>query len=275
MFLIDFFSVASELKEPFVVATLVSTKGHAPQDPGAKAIVTRDGLHWGTIGGGKVEARAVETAQQLIESGISRVKRAKWNLQRDVGMSCGGEVEILFEIFRRRNWSIYIFGAGHISQALCRLLVELDCRVTCLDTRPEWLERLPQGRGNLSTFLFEDYETYKLSQLIEKYPSDSFFVVTTKGHSTDLPVVESIAQSALKPAYVGVIGSKVKGIKVRSDLVQLGLSSEFIESIYCPMGIPIQNTNDPAEIAISIAAQLIQIRGKGDRDLRTDAKSFL
>ena len=135
------------LGQPFVSVTLIETIGSAPQDAGSKMLVDRHGLAFGTVGGGKVELKALELAQQLLHrSGhVPTSVFVEWNLQRDVGMTCGGVVKLYFEVFNRRSWHIVIFGAGHVAQSLVRTLLSLDCQVTCIDPREEWLSRLPSS----------------------------------------------------------------------------------------------------------------------------------
>lgn len=58
-------------------------------------------------------------------------------------MTCGGVVTLLFEPFGPAPWRIALFGAGHVAQAVARLLVPLDCQVEVIDPRPEWLAKLP------------------------------------------------------------------------------------------------------------------------------------
>ena len=259
----NFFERAGELEvagTPFVVVTMTATRGHAPQDPGAKAIVTSTGLDYGTVGGGKVEAKAIVYAQEFLnDSNPERppTEVLTWNLQKDVGMSCGGEVQFLFERFVPLSWKIVIFGAGHVSQALTRSLLGLDCQVTCIDTRPEWLEKLPSS-PKLTIRHVED-----LAQAATALSDRAFVVVMTRGHATDLPVLEALLKrpGEMLP-YVGVIGSDVKAIRIRRDLAKLGVTPERIEKLHCPMGVEIDNRNHPGEIAISIAAGLIQARGR-------------
>src|SRR5450759_2662230 len=83
----------------FSVVTLTHVRGHAPQEMGAKMLVTVDGLYWGTVGGGKVEAQAIEHAASLLKkipadqvTAVFPPETVKWNLQHDVGMTCGGVV---------------------------------------------------------------------------------------------------------------------------------------------------------------------------------------
>jgi xanthine dehydrogenase accessory factor len=260
----EFWSTADRLEAasvPFVVVTMLSTRGHAPQDPGAKAIVTVEGLHWGTVGGGKVEAKAILLAKELLETGGPRpeLRVVTWNLQRDVGMTCGGEVTYLFETHRADGWKVVVFGAGHVAQALVRLLAGLECRVTCIDPRPEWTEKMPES-SRVRVVLTEDPPAQVAG--LEK---GSYFVVMTRGHATDLPVLQEIYRKHPDAPYIGLIGSDVKALKVRAELREMGFGEELVAKLRCPMGLPLGG-NDPNEIAISIAAELIQVRdGKMER----------
>lgn len=248
---------ANELEKQnisFVVVTLVNVRGSAPQDEGAKAIVSRNGLEAGTVGGGKVEAQAIDTALEILQSEDPKTPfLITWNLQKDIGMTCGGEVQFLFEHHHQQSWPICILGAGHVSQALCRTLANLNCQITCIDPRDEWLEKLP----NKVKAIQADYP----ENLIVTLPKNSFFISMTKGHAFDVPVLKEIANHAPDAPYVGVIGSSVKANTIRSELKELGVDEGFIESIRSPIGLPI-GTNNPFEIAISITAELLQVRDR-------------
>ncbi len=251
-----FLQTARELEESgvaFVVVTMVSARGHAPQDPGAKAIVTADGIHWGTVGGGKVEARAIVHARQMIEGKTSNPELIVWNLQRDIGMTCGGEVTYLFEHHSRPSWKIAVFGAGHVAQALVRALEPLECSVICVDARKEWVDRLPSST-KLQALCEPDPRA-----IVEKLSEDTSFVVMTQGHATDVPILEAIFGKFPNARYVGVIGSDVKALKIKSELRARGVTEELVARLRTPIGLPI-GSNHPAEIAISIVAELLQVR---------------
>jgi len=81
----------------------------------------------------------------------------------------------------------------------------------------------------------------------------------TMGHAFDVPILVEIAKHAPDCPYVGVIGSDVKGLKIKKELEQLGVQKAFIEKLRVPMGLPI-GSNHPYEIAISIVAELLQVR---------------
>lgn len=241
-----------EAGHPFVTVTLIDVRGSAPQVIGAKAIVSADDIEWGTVGGGKVEAAAICHAKQLLQKQTAAPEMVVWNLQTDIGMTCGGEVKLFFEVHACTVWPIVIYGAGHVAQALIRLLLELNCHLTCIDTRREWLDKLPEHTRLAKQHVDEP------SRTVATQPENAFFVLMSKGHATDLPVLAEILRTR-KPPYLGVIGSQQKASVLKRDLRQLGFSDELVESFYCPLGLPIGN-NTPAEIAVSVAAQLIQQR---------------
>jgi xanthine dehydrogenase accessory factor len=214
-------------------------------------LVTREGLAGGTIGGGKIEARALQEAREMLEKATSEPKFTQWNLQTDLGMTCGGHVKLFFETFNIARWPIVIFGAGHVAQALTRVLLPLDCHLTCLDTRQEWLEKLPDD-PKLRRILTAD-----LAAEVANLTGNSFVLLMTMGHATDLPVLRELLKRHFP--YLGVIGSKSKAGALRNTLLKEGFSPEATSRFFCPMGLPL-GTNHTHEIAISIAAQLLQQR---------------
>ena len=254
-------SEAAELQKSgtsFVIVTMTGSKGHAPQDPGAKALITQDGLYAGTVGGGKVEAKCIELAKQMLaEPGPSAPETFHWNLQRDVGMTCGGEVTFLFEKIESQSWRVVVFGAGHVAQKMARLLRMLDCRATFIDSRAEWVSRFPKT-SNLQYVCIPESKDY-IDSLLQEQGVQPFFVIMTRGHATDLPVLRAIYEKFPNAPYIGVIGSKVKGIKMRTEMKAEGYPEALVNQLRCPMGLPL-GTNDPAEIAISIVSEMIQVR---------------
>lgn len=236
----------------FVVVTMTGVRGSAPQEVGAKMVVTERGLHFGTVGGGKVEMAAIKKAQSLLDGPQKDPELVTWNLQKDIGMSCGGEASFMFEHFHTKKWPIVIFGAGHVAQALTRVLSKLDCHVTCVDSREDWIQKLEGVKG---------IHHPTPSEMVTHFHPKSFFMSMTMGHSHDVPILNAIAKHAPDAPYVGVIGSEVKGIKIKKELKELGVSNEFLQKLRVPMGLPIGN-NQPYEIAISIVAELLQVRDK-------------
>lgn len=240
---------------PFVIVTLIDIRGSAPQITGAKAIVTADGIVDGTVGGGKVEARAISHAQDILGAADGRLcEFVTWNLQTEIGMTCGGEVKFFFEVVLCNDWNISLFGAGHIAQSLVPILLNMNCRVTWLDQREDWLSRIPD-HPKLTKVCTAD-----LSNEVKRLDPRSFFVLMTQGHATDMPVLAEVLKT-IDPPYVGVLGSLQKAKVLHRELSEMGLPDDKIESFFCPMGLPMGN-NTPPEIAISVLSQLIQERDR-------------
>ncbi len=244
-----------EAGEDSVVATVIGCRGSVPTNLGAKAVFTAGGLHTGTIGGGKIEARAAELAAEILGDSASPACQTRcWNLRNDVGMTCGGEITLLFEVHRGRPpWRIVIFGAGHVSQALVPVLARLACHLTVIDTRPDWLGKLPAA-GNLTSVRVENFEDG-----VASVPGGAFVLSITRGHSSDFPVLRDLLLREAPPPFLGVIGSASKRAALVRELRDAGVPAEKVGTLVCPLGLPI-GSNSPPEIAISIAAQLLQAR---------------
>ncbi len=246
----------------FVTVTLVGVEGHVPQDVGARAIITRAGLAWGTVGGGRLEARAIVHAQEMIaravalESAVGAVKpeMVRYELHRDLDMVCGGAASLFYEVSAPTGWNIAVFGAGHVAQATLALLATLDCNLACIDPRQEWIARIAD-HPNLRKVLAPEP-----AQAVATLPSATFYLCISQGHATDLPIVREILRRN-DAAFVGVIGSEPKARALRAALLKDGHSESAVAAIHCPVGLPI-GSNSPAEIAVSIAAQLLQERDR-------------
>lgn len=253
---------------PFVSVTLVGVVGSTPSDVGSKMLVTATGLDFGTVGGGRVEAKAIAAAQQLLrhdhptsEPGGSSPRSSanpspqliEWNLQRDVGMTCGGVVQLFFEIYNHGEWQIAIFGAGHVAAAVISALLPLPCRIVCIDPREEWLAKLPDHPRLRKRCLADP------TAMVSELPRDAFVLCMTMGHRTDRPILEAIFRQGLTFPYLGVIGSAAKRSVLRRELLTAGIPAEQVDEFHCPIGLPI-GSNLPAEIAISVVAQLLQVR---------------
>jgi xanthine dehydrogenase accessory factor len=231
----------------------VSVVGSVPNERGSKMIVTEGGLHTGTVGGGKVEKRALDEAAAMLGGGESP-RFYQWQLNRDIGMTCGGMVKVYLEAFNVASWKIAVFGAGHVANALLSILVNLDSRITCYDPRPEWIAKLPQS-SRLQAVVTPD-----MPSVVATLPDDAFVLLMSSGHSTDKPILLEILRSRTFP-FLGVIGSRAKAKRLEQDIAEAGLPASARERFHCPVGLPL-GTNHPQEIAISIAAQLIAERDR-------------
>ena len=147
---------------------------------------------------------------------------------------------------------VYIFGGGHLAQELVPVLSHLGFWCMVLDDREEYTDHaLFPGVQETKTVDFT-----ALSQILEVKPED-YLVVVTRGHRCDADVERFALRTPA--SYIGVVGSKRKTRYVREKLLSEGFTEEELDQVYAPIGIEI-GSETPAEIAISIAAQLIQVR---------------
>jgi len=240
---------------PFVSVTMVEAVGSTPQDAGSKMLVSLEGLVTGTVGGGKVEYMAIQHAQTMLAgpSAGPGQELVAWNLQTDVGMTCGGLVKFFFETYNHSNWRVAVFGAGHVAGAVVHCLGQLDCDVQCIDPRRDWLDKVAD-HTRLRKICVD-----VPSSVVDQLPDDTFVVCMTMGHATDRPILEEIFRQRRCFPFLGVIGSKSKRGVLKRELIAAGVSEQQASSFHCPIGLPL-GTNQPGEIAISVAAQLIQMR---------------
>ncbi len=268
--------------QPFVSVTLVDVVASAPADVGSKMLVTSDGLFHGSVGGGKIEMKAIAEARALLAAG-GKNKFAEWNLQSEVGMTCGGVVRLYFETYNIAIWPIIIFGAGHCAQALVRLpSLTMRSQVTVLDTREDWLAKMPatnpadHADGPAKLRIIHAKSPAALADHVAELPRNSFVLMMTMGHATDQPILIEILKRGRGMGekdgfkYVGVIGSEAKAGALKRGLIAAGISEEDATSgtwggrtgkYFCPLGWPV-GSNDPAEIAVSVAGHLLELRGK-------------
>lgn len=154
---------------------------------------------------------------------------------------------------QRFVWRIAIFGAGHVAGAVIHCLRALDCHITCIDSRLEWLDRIAPDQQ--LDKICVDKPRSQVGNLAE----DTFVLCMTMGHSTDRPILEEIFRQQRKFPYLGVIGSKAKRAVLTRELLTAGVTQQQIDTFHCPIGLSL-GTNQPGEIAVSVVAQLIQQR---------------
>ena len=147
---------------------------------------------------------------------------------------------------------VYLFGGGHLAQELVPVLHHLDFCCIVLDDREEYV----------NPALFPEAEQTKLVDFTKldevlSIQKNDYLVIVTRGHWCDADA-EAFALRT-DASYIGVVGSRRKTKYVRDKLEAQGFTKEQLDSVYAPIGIEI-GSETPAEIAISIAAQLIQIR---------------
>lgn len=235
--------------KPFTLVTIVGTKGSTPRGIGTRLWVKSDGQFCGTIGGGKLEALVLEEARQHLKTQAT-AKVVRYPLGAECGQCCGGSVEVMFENLNI-DPELWLFGAGHVAQALVRVMTGTSFAITVIDTRQEWLNQLPAGtntyHGDVKDLIRERGEP----------TARTYALVMTHEHARDEDIIAELAP--LPHAYLGLIGSDEKWRRFSDRLLTRGLTSQQLASVRCPIGIG-RLGKAPAEVAISVAAELLQTR---------------
>ena len=324
-----------EQGENVVLCSILASSGSTPRGAGAKMAVFEDGGICGTIGGGNVEYLAIQQAMEVHKTHQTMSKGfiLRPNQVQDIGMICGGDVNVYFQFFdaadpknlelfrhiyallglNRNTWLIlemdndevlemgtydeedglynirkipfetikpmlrsramlaigenrlyveplsqcgmvYVFGGGHVGQALCPVLAKVGFRVTMVENRPQFAN--PAFFPGAEAVVLDDYSDIRKTLPITKH---DYVVIMTPGHAFDRVVLDQALWT--DACYIGVIGSRRKIAKTNEILLSQGHREEDLTRITAPIGLEI-SAETPDEIAISIAAQLIAKRAE-------------
>lgn len=264
---------------PAIVVHVDEIKGSTPREVGTRMLVAADAVH-GTIGGGHLEWQAIDLARHLLAEAPSpaagqRLQKT-YPLGPTLGQCCGGVVVLGFEPLSPAclaHWPdsparfhLELHGAGHVGQAIVRLLCDLDCTVRWIDERgddtigdapglpdPDWLATLPPHIAWTPTDA-ADHE-------VAHAPAHACHLVLTHRHDLDLRIISAVlhrSQQQHDVRFAGLIGSMTKRAKFLHRLEAMGLSSGTLAGLTCPIGLPALTGKEPAVIAVSVVAQLLQ-----------------
>jgi len=260
---VDWLSAAQQLRrdgQPGVLVTVLEVRGHAPRDPGAKMVVSAD-RSWGSVGGGNLEESAIRRARELIASAArdSETQESKLTDRSHNAhgrQCCGGTVRLLLEPLP--VWpSVAVFGVGHVGYELARILSRLEIRLHLVDSRAEQLDRVRLAEVVDGVADVTVHHAVLGEQVLERLPAGAHVLIMTHDHAEDF----ALCDMALRlPALgsIGLIGSAAKRARFRARLADAGHELTAIDRIQCPIGLPEIAGKDPAVIAVSVAAALVQ-----------------
>jgi len=234
----------------FAFTTVIDAQGSAPRHVGAKMIVCEDGTIYGTIGGGNLETHIIEAARQSLRTG--KPQTVEMALGPALGQCCGGRVKVFIEPDERPD-TLYLFGGGHVAKELCHIATPLGFRVTVIDARADWnnAQRFPLAQERL----LEDG-----LEAVGHLPFESrqtYCAVMTHDHKADEDILRALLEKPVR--YLGLIGSKTKWARFRQRYQARGIADSEIARVRTPIGLDLR-AETPAEIAVSIAAELVQVR---------------
>lgn len=242
---------AIERGESFALATVIESRGSSPGKAGHKMIVFADGRQEGTVGGGGLEHQVWDEALKMISKGEGGLLHYTFDApSTGEGMVCGGEATVAVEVVGPAA-RILICGGGHVGQALAAQFSALAYVHSVVDGRAEIAtEANFPGAGLVACEPPPDWIRR------EGTTGYSHILVLTHDHSLDQKILAALAESTFD-GYIGLIGSQRKWQKIKAALEKDGLSADWLDAIHCPVGLPIGG-NSPAEIAVSIVAEIIQ-----------------
>ncbi len=244
-----------------VLVEVTATQGSSPRTAGARMLLGPDGVFTGTVGGGGLEYLAQREARRIQDSGetVRRLYSLGDAPGEATGAVCGGTAELVFRPIGPGEAAallrglptpprVFIFGAGHVGKALADALCLLGMTVVVTDERAEVLTE--------ARFPLCERRLLPLSDALVDAEEPDFAAVMTHGHTYDYEITLRALRS---PAhYVGMIGSRKKGALFRERFLRDGVSREDIDRrLRSPIGLSI-GAETPEEIAVSIAAEIIQ-----------------
>lgn len=292
--------IAAHLKkgENLCLLVVINSIGSSPGRKGFKMFVSENGYMGGSIGGGFMEQKLVELAKSKLAKGSFKPFQKKQIHRKDVakdqsGMICSGEQTVAFyylnsdavslvnKIIEQKRgtltftdkqihlnketketiWlsepvntqpTVYIIGGGHVGLALSQTMKQLDFRVVVMDNR-EGLQTMQENQF-ADELKVVDYDCIE-NDIAEG--ENSYVVLVSFGFRTDEQVLRRLLGKRYK--YLGMMGSKEKIKQLLLNLKADGFSEELIARIKTPIGLQI-HSKTPAEIAISIAAEIVGVR---------------
>jgi len=254
-------------REPCVLVTVATVRGHAPRKPGAKLVVGQSET-WGSIGGGNVEAVAIDRARELIAAPDPEPELMDFALNDKVinrhGVQCcGGTVAVLLEPLPVVP-AVAIFGVGHVGLELARILARQDLDLHLIDTRPDVLtdERLAVVAD--ATAQVHVHQVPLLpEQVLAELPPGTHLLIMTHDHAEDAALCDAALRGG-DFGSIGLIGSSAKWSRFRRRLAtEGGHAPEAIARIRTPIGLPEITGKEPATIAVSVAADLLLMFERG------------
>jgi xanthine dehydrogenase accessory factor len=240
-----------------VLATLISTDGVFPKGERSKALLKIFGEKVGSL----LDRKELE--QRILDESATLLKEKKPKvivLSSEEGDARRGEpgrswkkMEVLLEPILCEP-TVYIFGAGHISQQLSPLAKRVHFKVVVIDDREMFAnrERFPEADEVIVSKFEECFDRFAIDE-------SSYIVIVTRGHLYDGFVLEQAVKTNAR--YIGMIGSKKKIRTLYENLIEKGVPKETLNRVHAPIGLDI-HSETPEEIGVSIIAELIKARGE-------------
>lgn len=253
-----------------VLCHILRCRGSTPGRPGWKLLVRPDGSSYGNLGGGAFEALVIRDARALLARDENETETRRYYLTEDAvtgtatGMVCGGFSEVFLEVLKAQPMLV-ICGGGPVGQAVAAQASHLGFELAVAEDRAVFRrpELFPEGTRVIA--VDRDYS----GPFLEPFQDHDLLVaVVTRCWETDAAALAGILrQGPPHLQYLGLMGSKRKIERVRGEIARRGLDLAAVP-LHAPIGLPIGG-DTPAEIALSILAEIVQLRHQKPSELES------
>jgi len=241
----------SKQGQAYVLVTLVGVSGSTPRNSGTKMVICKNEI-FDTIGGGHLEHKAIKNAQKMLAAGKNIQHLEHFQLGANLGQCCGGNASVLFECFAAVGVNIMLFGAGHVGKALLPILTHLPCQITWVDSRETQFPDNIEQYHNVHKVVSEEPMLEVASM-----PENSYFVVMTHNHQMDFDISQAILTRG-DFNYLGLIASDTKWRRFQQRYKHRDIDQSQVARMSCPIGLEQVDGKLPMEVAVSVAAEIIQ-----------------
>ncbi len=255
--------------QPAVLVMVQAHRGSVPREADAWLAVFADAT-LGTIGGGHLEWQAATQARALLAAGNTAAQVEVFKLGPSLGQCCGGEVQLRFEPVsaadvprlaqqfdhERSRWPVLaLFGAGHVGAALVRVLGTLPLQLHWIDSRDGIFPAAVPANLRCE-------HSDPVQAAVAGLPGGALVLIMSFSHAEDLAVVAACLQRQRQQhdlGLIGLIGSKTKWATFQHRLIDRGFTELELAQVTCPIGLPGIVGKQPEVIAVSVAAQVLQV----------------
>lgn len=247
-------------------------RGSAPREAGARMLVSPEGTQ-GSIGGGNLEFTAAVRAAALLRSWRENPARVAelseiHALGPALGQCCGGSVTLSYQPWFEAAlpapaplFHLQLHGAGHVGRALVEALRRLPCTIDWIDARADAFPAMPEDAGPAR---IARRRMKAPEDAVANAPKGSLFLVMTHSHALDWSICDAILRRDFR--FAGLIGSATKRARFESRWRAAGIPPAAIARLACPIGLPGITGKQPEIIALSVAAQLLEVAGREAAD---------
>ncbi len=243
---------AQKDRKNYAVVTIVDASGSTPRTSG-KMLVYENGFSSGTVGGGAHEQMAKRDAVDCLRTGTNALKHYEiTSTAAQAGQVCTGSITVFIEVYRTAPLLV-VCGGGHVGRNLIPMAKQAGFDVLLVDTRAP--ELIPESVAMADRFeRVPDFETGL--HALDLDPA-AYYVLCSYSHATDSAALSAVLD---KPhAYVGMVGSRAKAASIFAQMREKGHTDTDLAPVHTPIGLDLGGET-PAEVAVSILAELIALR---------------